>query len=53
MLTPQTLYTFKERKVYNSPTESLPLKAITSIKSCEDELQKEFTFVMAAFIQKI
>lgn len=53
MLTPLTFYSFKERKVYNSPTECLPLKNITSIKSCEDETQKEYTFVMVWSTQKI
>lgn len=36
VLTPHTLMTFKERKVYNSPTEVIPLKAITSIKSADE-----------------
>lgn len=40
VLTPQTLMTFKERKVYNSPTETIPLKTITSIKSSDEETSK-------------
>lgn len=35
VLTPQALMTFKERKVYNSPTEVIPLKEVTSIKSAD------------------
>ena len=46
MLTPHALMTFKERKVYNSPTEVIALKAITSIKSADEETNKEFSFVM-------
>ena len=45
VLTPHVLMTFKERKTYNSPTEIIPLKAITSIKSADEESAKEFSFV--------
>lgn len=40
VLTPQCLLTFKDRKVYTSPTEIIPLKTITSIKSSEEEISK-------------
>ena len=40
VLTPQTLMTFKERKVYTSPTEVISLKLITSIKSADEETGK-------------
>jgi hypothetical protein len=46
VLTPQTLMTFKDRKVYVNPTEIIHLKNIYSIKSCEEEISKEFTFVI-------
>lgn len=53
MLTASTLYTFKESRIYNSPTEILLLKTITSIKSCEDETQKEFSFVLSWATQRV
>jgi len=44
-LTPECLFTFKQEKSYKSPTEVLVLKECTTVKSAEDEIQKEFTFV--------
>ena len=40
VLTPQALMTFKERKAYNSPTEVIPLRGVTSIKSADEETSK-------------
>jgi hypothetical protein len=38
------LYTYKEREIYKDPTEVVSLKEINTVKSCEDETHKEFTF---------
>jgi hypothetical protein len=45
VLTPNTLYTFKEAKQYKDPTESLVLKDVTTIKTTEGENQKDYCFV--------
>lgn len=45
VLTPHTLYSFKEFKVYKNPTEVISLKSINTIKSAEDETNKPHTFV--------
>lgn len=34
VLTTTTLYTFKAEKQYSSPTESIPLSTVSTIKSC-------------------
>eukprot|EP00825_Cyclidium_porcatum_P025185 TRINITY_DN27447_c0_g1_i1.p1 TRINITY_DN27447_c0_g1~~TRINITY_DN27447_c0_g1_i1.p1 ORF type:complete len:127 (+),score=21.39 TRINITY_DN27447_c0_g1_i1:85-465(+) len=44
VLTPNTLYTFKEQKIYKSPTEIIPLKQVTTIKSTDDETNKSNSF---------
>ncbi|KAL4484246.1 hypothetical protein ABPG72_003530 [Tetrahymena utriculariae] len=44
VLTNSTLYTFKESKVYKNPTEVIPLKSVTTIKSAEDETNKLHSF---------
>ncbi len=38
VLTNNFLFTFKEKRVYKSPTEVILLKDIISIKSAEEEL---------------
>ena len=35
VLTNNFIYTFKDRRVYDGPTEAIPLKEIVSIKSTE------------------
>ena len=37
VLTSETFYTFKEEKVYKSPTEELTIKKIKTIKSDEGD----------------
>lgn len=45
VLTPQYLYTFKERQAYSSsPTESIRLATCSSVKSAEDDLRIDNTF---------
>jgi hypothetical protein len=39
------LITFKERKVYKDPTETLVLKSLKGIKSYDD---RDFTFMIEA-----
>jgi len=40
VLTDKTLYSFKESKVYHKPTEVIPLRDVTTIKSTDDEINK-------------
>ncbi|CAD8043699.1 unnamed protein product [Paramecium primaurelia] len=44
VLTTTTLYTFKAEKQYSNPTELIPLSTISTIKSCQEETNKENTF---------
>ena len=44
VLTRTTLYTFKERKVYSSPTEVIRLNTITHT-SCAEEKARDHVFV--------
>ena len=46
VLTNNFIYTFKDRRVYDTPTEAIPLKEIVSIKSTEEELGQKNSFVM-------
>lgn len=39
------MHTFKSERNYKSPTESVFLKECTTIKSAEDEINKEYSFV--------
>lgn len=46
VLTPNGIYSFKNQtNDYKSPTESIPLKDCSTIKSAEDEVHKENAFV--------
>ena len=45
VLTPTGIYSFKNKDDYKSPTESIPLKDCNTIKSAEDEIHKENSFV--------
>ena len=45
VLTPTGIYSFKTKDDYKSPTESIPLKDCNTIKSAEDEIHKENSFV--------
>lgn len=49
MLTPTTLYTYKEERKYKNPTETILLRECTTIKSAEDETHKEASFVFSLF----
>eukprot|EP01017_Pseudomicrothorax_dubius_P015833 TRINITY_DN1807_c0_g1_i1.p1 TRINITY_DN1807_c0_g1~~TRINITY_DN1807_c0_g1_i1.p1 ORF type:complete len:129 (-),score=29.22 TRINITY_DN1807_c0_g1_i1:132-518(-) len=44
VLTPTCIYSFKAEKTYKDPTEVIPLKDCSTIKSAEDEVHKEFAF---------
>ncbi|CAD8051147.1 unnamed protein product [Paramecium sonneborni] len=44
VLTTTTLYTFKGEKQYSNPTEMISLSTISTIKSCQEETNKENTF---------
>lgn len=45
VLTPQFLYTFKERQAYNAgPTECIRLATCSSVKSAEDDLRIDNSF---------
>ena len=45
MLTSNVLYTFKYERKYKDPTELVYLKECTTIKSAEEEINKENSFV--------
>lgn len=53
VLTPTTLYTFKEERKYRNPTEVINLKECSTIKSAEEEVHKPNAIVSASFIQRI
>eukprot|EP01017_Pseudomicrothorax_dubius_P025667 TRINITY_DN2797_c0_g2_i2.p1 TRINITY_DN2797_c0_g2~~TRINITY_DN2797_c0_g2_i2.p1 ORF type:complete len:119 (-),score=25.97 TRINITY_DN2797_c0_g2_i2:121-477(-) len=44
VLTPTSLYSFKEEKNYKDPTEVIPLKDCSTVKSAEDEVNKQYAF---------
>mmetsp|Transcript_76907 Transcript_76907/g.89359 ORF Transcript_76907/g.89359 Transcript_76907/m.89359 type:complete len:118 (+) Transcript_76907:44-397(+) len=44
VLTPTHLYSFKDERVYKSPTEVISLKECTTVKSAEEDTHKENTF---------
>eukprot|EP01017_Pseudomicrothorax_dubius_P049158 TRINITY_DN909_c0_g1_i10.p1 TRINITY_DN909_c0_g1~~TRINITY_DN909_c0_g1_i10.p1 ORF type:complete len:142 (-),score=26.36 TRINITY_DN909_c0_g1_i10:45-470(-) len=44
VLTPSCLYSFKDEKNYKEPTEIIPLKDCTTVKSADDETRKEHSF---------
>ena len=39
-----TLYSFKQEKVYDNPTEQIDLKVFSSVKSSEDHTHKQYSF---------
>ena len=41
VLTKTHIYTFKKERVYDKPTETLVLKFCTTVKSAEQELNKQ------------
>ena len=60
MLTSNVLYTFKYERKYKDPTELVYLKECTTIKSAEEEINKENSFVISVklgifkiFMQKL
>ncbi|KAM3129321.1 hypothetical protein pb186bvf_018608 [Paramecium bursaria] len=44
VLTQTTLYSFKAEKTYNSPTEVISLKTVSTIKSCQEDTKREHSF---------
>lgn len=46
VLTYRTLYTFKDSKVYKDPTEIVSLRDVNTIKSSDDETNRENSFVI-------
>ncbi|CAD8085252.1 unnamed protein product [Paramecium primaurelia] len=44
VLTTTTLYSFKAEKQYSNPTEIIQLSTVSTIKSCQEETNKENTF---------
>ena len=46
VLTPTHIFTFKEERKYKNPTETIVLKECTTVKSAEDEIHKENSFVI-------
>ncbi|KRX04053.1 hypothetical protein PPERSA_12500 [Pseudocohnilembus persalinus] len=44
VLTSNSIYSFKDQKIYKGPTEVIPLSTITTIKSTDDETSKENSF---------
>lgn len=53
VLTANLLLTYKERRVYQSPTEVIQLKEVVSIKTTDEESDKSNVFVYDALMQKI
>lgn len=45
VLTPTHLYSYKEYKKYEKPTEEIVIKECKTIKSVEDEIKRKFAFV--------
>jgi hypothetical protein len=45
VLTTNLMLTYKERRVYQNPTEAILLKEIVSIKTCEEEIDMKNAFV--------
>ena len=47
VLTKEYLFTFREEGDFTSPTESIKMDQCCTVKSSDDEINKEFTFVSA------
>ena len=45
VLTPTHVYTFKEYKVYDKPTEEIEISSCKTVKGVEDEINLKFSFV--------
>ena len=45
VLTKDYLLTFREKGNYNSPTEAIKMDTCSTVKSSDDEINKEFSFV--------
>ena len=45
VLTKDYLLTFRERGNYTAPTESIKMDTCSTVKSSDDEINKEFSFV--------
>ena len=46
VLTPEHLYTFKQERRYDSPTEEIDLKLCGTVKSADDLTNRQFTFTV-------
>merc|ERR1719240_2156410 len=46
VLTPDKLYTFKNERRYENPTEEVDLKACGTVKSADDITNRQFTFTV-------
>ena len=53
MLSDNAVMTFKDRRVYTSPTEVIPLSEITTVKSCDEDLEIPNTFVLFILCRKL
>ena len=45
VLTKEYLLTYRERGNYSNPTESIKMDTCSTVKSSDDEINKEFSFV--------
>lgn len=45
MLTKTHILSFKDEKVYKNPTEVIPMKECQTVKSVEEEINRQFSFV--------
>ena len=45
VLTKDSLLTFREKGNYSSPTEVIRMETCSTVKSCDEEINKEYSFV--------
>ena len=45
VLTPTHLFSYKEYKKYEKPTEAIEVSSCKTVKSAEEEINRKFTFV--------
>ncbi|MDR3548666.1 MAG: hypothetical protein P4M11_10460 [Candidatus Pacebacteria bacterium] len=45
MMTATHLYSFKDYKKYEKPTESIEISQCKTVRSAEDEINRKFAFV--------
>lgn len=50
MLTKTHILSFKDEHVYKNPTEIIPMTSCCTVKSVEEEINKQFSFVSNNYI---